>query len=187
MTNKIITRKIAEPYATALRDIGISTNTLSLITIDVNKLKQIFKENPLLQKYLTNPLVLKDSKKEILKKIIESEIFNKNTRKFIMILIERSRIDIFPVIAEKYLELANKFIKLESVQITSALPLSIDQEKEIIKQLKKRIDAQEIKLFTNVDKSLIGGLKIQIGSTIIDLSLKGQLQELASKLETSLF
>ena len=47
--------------------------------------------------------------------------------------------------------------------------------------------AKEIKLVTNVDASLLGGLKVQIGSNVIDLSLKGQLRELATKLDTSLF
>jgi len=42
-------------------------------------------------------------------------------------------------------------------------------------------------LFTVVDKTLLGGLKIEISSTIIDVSLKGQLRQLATQLETTLF
>ena len=187
MTNKTITTKIAEPYATALLDLAISTDTLQFITDDINKLMRIFEENSGLVEYLTNPLYPKTSKKEVLSKIIASEFFNQNTIRFIMILIERSRIGLFPTIGEKYLQLTYKFVKIELALITSAFALSIEQEKEIINQLKLRTGANEIRLLTNVDKTLLGGLKLQIGSNVIDLSLKGQLKQLASQLETLLF
>ena len=67
------------------------------------------------------------------------------------------------------------------------MPLTGDQESDIINQLKKRTGAAEIKLITAVDKNLLGGLQVQIGSTIIDVSLKGQLRALADQLETTLF
>ena len=60
-------------------------------------------------------------------------------------------------------------------------------EVDIISQIKKRTGAKEIKLITSVDKSLLGGLQVQIGSTVIDVSLKGQLRALADQLETTLF
>jgi len=47
--------------------------------------------------------------------------------------------------------------------------------------------AKDIELFSTIDKTLLGGLKIEISSTIIDISLKGQLRELAAQLETTLF
>lgn len=187
MTNKMLSTKIAEPYAYALIDLAISTDTLQFITDDVNNLMQIFEENITLREYLINPLYPKSSKKQVLEKIIASQTFNQNTIRFIMILVERSRIGLFQAIAEKYLQLTFKFVKIELAQVTSAFKLTGEQEKEIIEQLKKRTGASEIRLVTNVDKALLGGLKLQIGSTVIDLSLKGQLKQLASQLETSLF
>ena len=64
---------------------------------------------------------------------------------------------------------------------------SLYQELDLISRLRNRTGAKEIKLVTNVDASLLGGLKVQIGSNVIDLSLKGQLRELATKLDTNLF
>jgi len=67
------------------------------------------------------------------------------------------------------------------------MPLTSEQEKEIIEQLKVKTRAKDIELFTVVDKTLLGGLTIEISSTIIDVSLKGQLRQLAAQLETTLF
>jgi len=104
-----------------------------------------------------------------------------------MILVDRSRIDLVPAIAEKYLKKVYELAAIKIAQVTSAMPLTGDQESDIINQLKKRTGAAEIKLITAVDKNLLGGLQVQIGSTIIDVSLKGQLRALADQLETTLF
>jgi len=79
------------------------------------------------------------------------------------------------------------FAEIKIAQVSSAIPLTPDQELDLISRLRNRTGAKEIKLVTNVDKSLLGGLKVQIGSNVIDLSLKGQLRELASQLDTNLF
>jgi F-type H+-transporting ATPase subunit delta len=79
------------------------------------------------------------------------------------------------------------FAEIKIAQVSSAIPLTPDQELDLISRLRNRTGAKEIKLVTNVDASLLGGLKVQIGSNVIDLSLKGQLRELATKLDTNLF
>jgi|TARA_B110000090_G_C13377676_1_gene444531 F-type H+-transporting ATPase subunit delta len=187
MTSKILTTKIAAPYAAALLELALNTHTVDFVTADVNELLQIFDTNPNLTDYLANPLYPKSSKKAVLEKLLKPEISNQNTISFLMVLVERSRIGIFQTIAEKYLALVYKLAEVEIAEITSAFSLSTEQEYDIIAQLKKRTGAKEIKLLSFVDKSLLGGLKVQIGSNVIDISLKGQLQELAAQLETTLF
>ena len=104
-----------------------------------------------------------------------------------MVLLDRSRIDLLESIAEKYLQMVYDFAEIKIAQVSSAIPLTPDQELDLISRLRNRTGAKEIKLVTNVDASLLGGLKVQIGSNVIDLSLKGQLRELATKLDTNLF
>lgn len=187
MANKILTKKIAEPYASALLDLAMSTNTLDSVTTDINAFLKFFKINKDLQAYLTNPLYSNDSKKDILKQLIRIQSANQNTNRFFMTLADRSRIDLFPMIAEKYLELVYNLANVKIANVISAFQLTPEQEIEIITQLKKRTNAKEIKLICLIDKKLLGGLKVQIGSNVIDVSLKGQLRQLAAKLETTLF
>jgi F-type H+-transporting ATPase subunit delta len=187
MTNQILTTKIAAPYAAALLELAINTHTVDFVTADINELLQIFDTNTNLTDYLANPLYPKSSKKAVLEKLLKPEISNQNTINFVMVLVERSRIQIFQAIAEKYLALVYELAEVKIAHVTSAFSLNTEQEYDIIAQLKKRTGAREIKLLTNIDKSLLGGLKVQIGTNVIDMSLKGQLQELATQLETTLF
>jgi F-type H+-transporting ATPase subunit delta len=104
-----------------------------------------------------------------------------------MVLLDRGRIDLFQPVAEKYLQLVYDFAEIKIAQVSSATPLTPEQETDLISRLRNRTGAKEIKLITHVDPTLLGGLKAQIGSDVIDLTLKGQLRELAAQLDTVLF
>jgi len=180
-------KQIAEPYAAALVDLGRSTNTLSFITKDITSIIKVFYENDALSEFLINPLYSKTAKKDVLDKIFEPLLLNQNTKNFINLLIQRSRIDMFSLIAQKYSNIINGLENIKLANIKSASPLTAEQEKQIIEHLKIKTGAKDIELFTVIDKSLLGGLKVEISSMIIDVSLKGQLSQLASQLETTLF
>ena len=53
------------------------------------------------------------------------------------------------------------FAEIKIAQVSSAIPLTPDQELDLISRLRNRTGAKEIKLVTNVDKSLLSGLKVQ--------------------------
>jgi F-type H+-transporting ATPase subunit delta len=176
--------KIAESYAKALLSLAISTNTLQFVTEDIIKILKLFKKNSKLTKSLTNPILKKDVKKQIIKLELDTvNYINKNTEKFLMLLIDRSRIEIFESIGEKYLILAYKHLKIEIVDILTERSLSSEEEIEIKKQLKLLTNANEIRLVIKEEKNLLGGIVIKFGSKIIDLSLKNQFKKLATELE----
>lgn len=181
----MINSKVAEPYAAALLDLAVSTHTLDLVSADINDLFEIFSNNKDLQDYLANPLYSHEAKKAVLNKILVPLYFNQNTVKFVMVLIDRNRIDLFPAIAEKYLQKVYDFVDIQVVNVTSAFSLTEQQEQDLMSALRKIINAQEIKLVTTIDKTLLGGFQIKFGSYIIDASLKAQLRQLADQLQVS--
>lgn len=187
MSNKISASKIAAPYASALFDLAISTHTVDVITKDVNELLQIFKENKNLVDYLSNPLHPKSSKKDVLLKVTTPLLLSRNTTRFLYILVDRSRIEMFPSIAGKFILKVYDLAEIKIAKVTSAIPLLEGQSTQIRNQLRTFTGAKDIKMITIVDKTLLGGFQVQIGSNILDYSLKGQLKKLAAKLETTLF
>jgi F-type H+-transporting ATPase subunit delta len=187
MTNKQLTAKIAAPYASALFNLAVSTSSIDIVTNDFRSLKKIFKENKNLIDYLRNPLYSKKSKKEILEKALEPQFASKNTSYLVKLLIDRSRIDLLEIIIDKYLDLVTNLAKIQIVKIKSAFELTSRQKSKLILALKERTSAKEIKLEESIDKSLLGGFQVQIDSNIIDFSLKSQLNQLATQLETKLF
>jgi len=153
----------------------------------VNQLLELFKENPDLKVCLANPFFKKELKKTILNTATETLFLSNHTKKLLILLIDRSRIGVFEAIGHKYLELTYKYVKIEVVQLKSAFALTDEQEKQIIEQLKKRTGANEIRLITTIDENLLSGMIIQIGSKVIDLSLRDRLKKLATQLETTIF
>jgi F-type H+-transporting ATPase subunit delta len=177
----IVLSKVAGPYAEALLDLAKSKNLLKETTNDVNIISQFLVNSSDLKKFLGNPLVTRDAKKNVLKDILGEQI-GSNTLKFLSLLVDRNRIGVLESIAQKFLELSYKQESIEIAKITSSIQLSADQQKEIAAKLKLITGAKQIKLALKIDPQLIGGFTIEIGSKMIDTSIRGQLKKISSLL-----
>ena len=176
-------REIAQPYASALVELANLTKTPDLITADLYKVVDIFKQNYELRQFLLNPLQSKEVKKKLFEKIFTPFNINRDVINFINLLIERSRIELIFIIAEIYAKTIYASAESQIAFISSVLPFTEKQENFIIKQLQSKLNVTNILVYYALDSSLLGGLKIYIGSNVIDLSLKGQLLNMAENLE----
>jgi F-type H+-transporting ATPase subunit delta len=177
----IVLSKVAEPYAEALLDLAKSNDSLKGTTNDMNIVSQFLANSGDLKKFLENPLITKDAKKNVVKDILGEQI-SASTLKFLLLLVDRGRIPFLDSIAQKFLELSYKEESIEIAKITSSIQLSADQQKEIAEKLKVITGAKQIKLALKVDPQLIGGFTIEIGSKMIDTSIRGQLKQISSLL-----
>tara|TARA_B100000475_G_scaffold99841_1_gene72638 strand:- start:422 stop:967 length:546 start_codon:yes stop_codon:yes gene_type:complete len=177
----IVLSKVAVPYAEALLDLAQSNDSLKETTNDMNFVSQILADSSDLKKFLGNPLITKDAKKNTVKDIFGEQI-DASTLKFLWLLVERGRIEVLESIAQKFLELSFKQESIEIAKITSSIQLSAEQQKDISDKLKVLTGAKQIKLALKVDPSLIGGFTIEIGSKMIDTTIRGQLKQISSLL-----
>ena len=99
-----------------------------------------------------------------------------------MLLVDRGRIGIVDGIAQRFLELSFKKDSIEIAKVTSSIELSTQQQKNLAQKLKTITGAKQIKLALKVDPSLIGGFTVEIGSKLIDTSIRGQLRQITSLL-----
>jgi F-type H+-transporting ATPase subunit delta len=99
-----------------------------------------------------------------------------------MLLVDRGRISLLDTVAQRFLELSYKTEKIEIAKITSSIQLSADQQKSIAEKLKTITGAKQIKLALKVDPALIGGFTVEIGSKLIDTSIRGQLKQISNLL-----
>jgi F-type H+-transporting ATPase subunit delta len=174
----IVLSKVAVPYAEALLDLAKSNDSLKETTNDMNIVSQFLLNSSDLKKFLGNPLVTREAKKNVVKDILGEQVGG-NTLKFLLLLVERNRIQVLESIAQKFLELSYKEESIEIAKITSSIQLSADQQKEIAEKLKTITGAKQIKLALKVDPQLIGGFTIEIGSKMIDTSIRGQLKQIS--------
>ena len=177
----IVLSKVAEPYAEALLDLAKSNDSLKETTNDMNIVSQFLANSSDLKKFLGNPLSTRDAKKNVIKDILGEQISG-STLKFLLLLVDRNRIEVLESIAQKFLELSYKQESIEIAKITSSIQLSAEQQKEIAEKLKIITGAKQIKLALKIDPQLIGGFTIEIGSKLIDTSIRGQLRQISSLL-----
>ena len=180
-----LTSKVAAPYARALFDFSVEKNIMHQITADFQNLDIFLNETPELTEYLNNPIVKKEAKREILAKTLKSQI-NTETFKFLMVLVNRDRINLLSSVINNYLELVYQTASIKMVEVSTASAFTNLQKNTLIQKLKELTNAREIRLVINVDPSLIGGFLIKTESKIIDFTVKNQLQQLAKHLDTVL-
>ena len=185
MSGNPLTSKIAAPYARALFDFSVEKNIMHQITADFQNLDIFFQESSELTEYLNSPVVKQEAKREILSKTLKSQI-NTETFKFLMVLVERDRINILSAIIENYLELVYQTASIKMIEVSTASSFTDDQKDTLIEKLKELTNAREIRLVINEDPSLIGGFLIKTESKVIDFTIKNQLQQLAKHLDTVL-
>jgi len=177
----IVLSKVAGPYAEALLDLAKSNDSLKETTNDINIVSQFLANSSDLKKFLGNPLITREAKKNVVKDIIGEQIAD-STLKFLLLLVDRNRIQVVDSIAQKFLELSYKQESIEIAKITSAIQLSAQQQKDIAEKLKGITGAKQIKLALKIDPQLIGGFTIEIGSQMIDTSIRGQLRKIENLL-----
>jgi len=177
----IVLSKVAEPYAEALLDLAKSNDSLKETTNDMNIVSQFLANSSDLKKFLGNPLITRVAKKNVVKDILGEQIGG-STLKFLLLLVDRGRIEVLDSIAQKFLELSYKQESIEIAKIISSIQLSAQQQKDIASKLKVITGAKQIKLALKVDPQLIGGFTIEIGSKMIDTSIRGQLRQISSLL-----
>ena len=174
----IVLNKVAEPYAEALLDLANSSDTLKETTNDMNVVSQFLANSNDLKKFLGNPLITREAKKSVVNDILGEQV-DSRTLKFLLLLVDRNRIEVLESIAQKFLELSYKYESNEVAKVISSVQLSAGQQKEIAEKLKIITGAKQIKLALKVDPQLIGGFTIEIGSKMIDTSIRGQLKQIS--------
>ena len=185
MSGNPLTSKIAVPYSRALFDFSVEKNIMHQITADFQNLDTFLSESSELIDYLTSPVVKQEAKREVLSKTLKSQV-NTETFKFLMVLVDRDRINLLPAIINNYLELVYETASIKMVEVSTATEFSNSQKTTLIQKLKELTSAREIRLVINVDPSLIGGFLIKTESKVIDFTIKNQLQQLAKHLDTVL-
>ena len=177
----LVGSKIAEPYAEALVDLAAANDSLKETTNDMNIVSQFLANSSDLKKFLGNPLITREAKKNVIKDIF-GDLINANTLTFLMLLVDRNRIAFLGAIAQRFLELSYKQDSIEIAKIISSVQLSLQQQKNLAEKLKVITGAKQIKLALKVDSSLIGGFTVEVGSKLIDTSISGQLKQISSLL-----
>jgi len=179
------TLKIADPYARSFYSVSASLGKVFEISRDFQGLEVLLRQSPTLTKYLANPIISPDEKKETIEKILKSKV-NENTIKFLSVLVKRNRINLVETVIYSFLQIVYRSSTLRLLEISSAYPFTNTQQNRLCKKIKELANVQDVLVSMTVDYSLIGGFTMKVNSKFIDLSVKSQLNNLAKHLDSVL-
>jgi F-type H+-transporting ATPase subunit delta len=118
---------------------------------------------------------------ELVTGIATSDKADEPTRNFLHLLADNRRLGFLPEISRLFQSLKDEVEGAIDLHITSAAPMSAEQQQQLSQSLEKRFN-RKVRVATSVDAALIGGAVVRAGDTVIDGSLKSRLERLAYEL-----
>ena len=175
-TNKSFSTETSERYSRALFEVAQEASELEKIENDIKNFASLLSNSLEIKNFIHNPTQSKENQSEALKLLAEKLNFSKNLKNFMFLLIEKRRIFFVEKIIDSFLKLCVQKRGEVKAYLISSKELSQSQLDEIRNDLSNYMGST-INFDYKVDKTLIGGLKLQVGSLMVDTSIKNKLKK----------
>lgn len=174
-------------YAAALYALGSKTNSLKTIADEVVAMQKMQASSQEFNEFLLNPTLQRTAKVETLSEVTRKAGFSKTFSHFMTVVAENGRTPETGKILAAFTDMISATEGKAVVKVTTALPLTEWELALLKKNIRKRYfqENSEINLETAIDKSLLGGLTIQIGDKFMDLSTRTELRKLSELIASS--
>lgn len=183
MKSNAATAEVAQPYAQALLSIAQSKNLTEEIGADVRAFLALLSGSQELETFLGNPFIQPENKKALLTRVLGDGV-NPYLRNFLLLVVDKRRIVFLEPILQQYLALLRQLNQTVLAEVISAVPLTETQQQAVKAKVLEITKAREVELETKIDRDIIGGVIIKVGSQVIDSSLRGQLRRLSLRLSS---
>ena len=174
--NKSFSTETSERYSRALFEISKEASELEKVENDIKNFQLLIDSSIELKNFLKNPTQAISQQNMAINLLADNLSFSKNLKNFLLLLIEKRRIFFIKKIFESFLKLCSKKRGEIKASLISSKELSQLELDSISKDLSDSMGSI-IKFDYKIDKKLIGGLKLQLGSTMIDTSIKSKLKK----------
>jgi len=169
----------ARPYAKAIFALARKNNSLAG-TADGLTLGAQVVADPRVQALLGSPHVTPAQLAELVNGVAGSSL-DESGRNFVTLLAQNRRLGFLPEIAALFAQMKAEVENAVDVEVISATALTSDQESRYAAALQKKL-GRSVRLRTKVDQGLLGGAVLKAGDLVIDGSIKGRLERLATEL-----
>ena len=172
----------SKSYASALYELSKESAELDKVEEGINSLSQLMKESLDFKNLILNPTVSKEDKKNIMLAIADKNNFSAILKKFLSFLSIKNRLFFLNKICDAFLNLISVNKNELRAKIVSPKKLSDEEEKIIEKELSEDFKSS-LSINYEYNPDLIAGLTIQIGSTMVDTSIKSKLKKLEKSMK----
>ena len=171
----------AERYSLALFELSEENNLLSQIEDQSSSVLNLINQSEDFSSLIKDPTTNQEDLSKVINKIAEDNKFENLFKNFLNFLIQKRRFFFIERILKSFIEICSRKRGELKAELKSAKELSSDEITKITEELTKNFSSK-IKLNYKYDESLIGGLVVQVGSTMVDSSIKNKLQQIENRM-----
>ena len=172
--------RAAVRYAKAILEIADSKGVASEVSADLALIASTIKTNSELSSFIQNPLIVTETKKEVLLEVFAS--VNSVTKSLFQLLLENKRFEILLDITTEYNKLFDIMNGIEVAEVTTAIPMDAALEAKVSAKVATFSASKKITIENIVDPAIIGGFILKIGDKQYNASIANRLQVLKREL-----
>ena len=171
----------AERYSLALFELSEENNLLSQIEDQSSSILNLIDQSEDFSNLIKDPTTSQEDLLKVINTISENNKFEFLFKNFLSFLIQKRRFFFIERILKSFIEICSRKRGELKAELKSAKELSNEEIAKITEELTKNFSSK-IKLNYKHDESLIGGLVVQVGSTMVDTSIKNKLQQIENRM-----
>ncbi|MBQ7528753.1 ATP synthase F1 subunit delta [bacterium] len=176
----MLSNTVARRYASALYASALATKETLIQLRELKIVSKLLADNSQLNESLTSPTVARQAKKRIIKEVFDGQI-SVRTFNFLFVLIDKGREAYYDRIVDFYEEQLCEDNGIVKAEVSSAIELD-DQMRIFVETHLSQMTGKRIKLTTDVDPELIGGLVIRFDGRLYDGSIKRHLENMKARM-----
>ena len=172
---------LATPYAEALLQVSESRKDTDAVAEQAKAVLELWNQSEQLREAMASPVLEPDAKKAALAALFDGQLSD-SLMNLLKILADRQRIAVLDAVLLRYLELYRELRNITLAKVTSAQPLSDEQQAQLNQKVQAIAGTKAVEFELTVDPALIGGFVVNLESQVIDASLSGQVRRLGLEL-----
>lgn len=166
--------KIAHIYADALYAAAKESNVLTKVKHDADTLLEIFMADSTLASAMSNPLLSEAERQEVLNLLGQKAKLQAATLRCLELMADEGRLGIAALVMSDFCHLCCQNDQIAEVVVETVKDLSAAQSKKLEEVLTRRLGKQ-VAIDYRITPSILGGLRVQYGSYLLDASLSHKL------------
>ncbi|MBQ7596595.1 MAG: F0F1 ATP synthase subunit delta, partial [Clostridia bacterium] len=174
---------VRKEYSNALFRLAQEEELCGVILDDIKFLKSVFNDNPGYYNLLSAPNIKRDERISLIDEAFSQNI-NIYTLNFLKIMVEQGYFYNVKECFDEYIELYNKANNIEVITAVTPVPLSAAQKEKLKDTLANKL-SKNIELIEKTDPSLIGGIRLEMKSRLIDSSINSRLDGIRAALNST--
>jgi F-type H+-transporting ATPase subunit delta len=172
---------VANRYARALAEVVAPSGDYRKVLQELQDFASSYRGSPELQEVFASPAVALPQKMKVLEVIGARLGVSPLTLVFLRVLLVNYRMPLLEEVVQGFHKIANDQMGVVRVIISSASDLS-DPEREALASRFRELTRKHVELEFRIDSELLGGILAQIGSTVYDGSVRGNLARIREQL-----